>query len=109
MDYDPFTGITTTFDYDHGSDTMILGREQDVEKLLDLNKTLQNDPEVTRQGIKKDWWLYAMYPAIVIEKWMNEHGVNVFKREHQKKVYELTNRPEYRWLKTTTKMHTVKE
>lgn len=105
IDYDPYNGITTTFDYDHVSDSTIIGREQDVSLLLDLNKALQNNEDYSKKGIKDGWWHYATYPSIIIEKWITEYGVNVFNRDHQKKILELTNRPEYRYLKTTTKMH----
>ena len=98
------TGVTTYFDYDHATDTSIIGAEQDVSSLLEVNKILQNDEEYSKRGIKEGWWHYASYPAIIIEKWINEYGVNVFNKDHQKKVLELTNRPEYRYLKTTTKM-----
>jgi len=105
LDFDPITGITTTFDYDHATDTTILGSEQDVSLLLEVNKQLQNSDSYTKKGMQADWWHYASYPAIIIEKWLTEYGVNVFDKDHQKKVFELTNRPEYRYLKTTTKMH----
>ncbi len=105
IDYNPMTGLTTYFDYDHATDTSIVGMEQDITPLLDRNKILQNEEQYTKEGMKSDWWHYASYPAIIIEKWMKEHGVNVFDKDHQKKVFELTNRPEYRYLKTTTKMH----
>ena len=99
------TGLTTYFDYDHASDTSYVGAEQNVSILLEQNKILQNSDDYTKQGIKNSWWHYASYPAIIIEKWLNEYGVNVYNKDHQKKVLELTNRPEYRYLKTTTKMH----
>lgn len=103
LDYDPVTGMTTTFDYDHVSDTTIIGREQDVSILLEVNKALQSTDDYFKQGVKESWLHYASYPPIIIEKWLNEYGVNVFDKDHQKKVKELTNRPEYRYLKTTTK------
>jgi len=105
LDYDPFTGITTTFDYIPETDTTVLYREQDISPLLDLNKVLQNESEVTKQGIKNSWWLYGRIPNIIAEKWMNEHGVDIFNKDHQKAVFKLLNQPEYRYLKTTTKMH----
>ena len=105
VDYDPYLGVTTYFDYDAATDTTIVGSEQDVSLLLDRNKTLQNDESHTKAGIKKGWWMYASYPAVIIQKWLNEYGVNVFDENHSKRVFELTNRPEYRYLKTTTKMH----
>ena len=105
MDYDPFTGITTTFDYDWQTDTTYLHRESDVSGILDYNKSLQNEEEHTRKGIKSGWWHYANIPNIIIEKWLNELGVNVYDKEHEKKVFSLLNQPEYKYLKTTTKMH----
>lgn len=99
------TGLTTYFEYDAVSDTTKVGAEQDCSLLLEANKILQNDESYTKKGIKDSWWHYASYPAIIIEKWKNEYGVDVFNKDHQKKVLELTNRPEYRYLKTTTKMH----
>ena len=105
LDYNPHTGMTTYFDYDHATGSTLVGYEQDISPILERNKILQNEDRYTKEGMKNDWWHYASYPAIVIEKWMKEYGVNVFDKNHQKKVFELTNRPEYRYLKTTTKMH----
>lgn len=105
VDYNPMTGLTTYFDYDHSTDKTIVGYEQDVSLIIDTNKRLQNDEDYSRQGIKNEWWHYASYPAIIIQKWLTEYGVNVFDKNHDRRVVELTNRPEYRYLKTTTKMH----
>jgi hypothetical protein len=105
LEYDPFSGITTSFEYDSMTDTTILHREQDISKMLDMNKALQNEDEHTKRGIKSGWWHYANIPNIIIEKWLNELGVNVYDKDHEKKVYSLLNQPEYRYLKTTTKMH----
>jgi len=105
LDYDPLSGITTTFDYIPETDTTVIHREQDVSLILDANKALQNDDDVTKKGIKKSWWHYAQIPNIVIEKWLNEHGVDVYNKDHQKKVFKLLNDPEYRYLKTTSKYH----
>lgn len=105
LDYDPFSGITTSFDYEEATDTAFVHRTADVEPILELNKREANDTDLTKRGIKNDWWRYAMIPNIIIEKWLNELGVNVYDKNHEKKVFELLNRPEYRYLKTTTKMH----
>jgi hypothetical protein len=105
VDYDPFTGMTTTFDYDHVSDTSIIGREQDVSVLLDVNKALQNDESYSRKGIKNDWWHYASIPPLIIEKWRNEFGIDVFNKDHLKAVYKKLNDPEYLYLKTTSGFH----
>jgi hypothetical protein len=105
LDYDPFTGMTTTFDYDPISDITTLGYEQDVTAFVEYGKELQKHEDYSKQGIKNGWWHYCIFPPIIIQKWLIEHGVNVFDRNHQKKVYSLINQPEYRYLKTTTKMH----
>lgn len=105
IDYDPLSGITTTFDYDPVTDMTIIGREQDVEHILKISKALQNDDAYTRQGFKDDWWHYAIIPNIVIEKWINELGVNAFDKNDRKRVYQLLNDPMYRYLKTTSKHH----
>jgi len=103
------TGMTTTFEYDAVNDIVTVGREQDVSSLLDLNKRKWNDSDHTKAGIKRGWWEYADIPNIVIEKWLNEKGVNAYKREHAPAVFRLLNDPEYRYLKTTSKFHRPKE
>jgi hypothetical protein len=105
LDYDPFSGITTTFDYNHETNETTIGREQDCSLILEANKVLQNSDDLTKQGIKNSWWHYAQIPNIVIEKWITDHGVNLYNKDHQKAVFRLLNQPEYRYLKTTTKMH----
>ncbi len=103
VDFDPLTGITTTFDYDHLTDTTIIGREQDLTPALDRNKRLQNDPEYWRKGVKDSWSHEAFIPNIIIEKWKQEYGVDVFNKNDIRKVKKLLNDPQYRYLKTTTK------
>lgn len=105
LEYDPLTQITTTFDYDPHNDTAIVGREQDVSWILETNKAMQNEPDTWKQGVKNGWAHYAQVPNIIIEKWLTEHGVDFFNRDHQKAVFRLLNDPQYRYLKTTTKTH----
>jgi hypothetical protein len=105
LDYDPFSKITTYFEYHPETDTAVTIREQDTSLILDANKVLQNNDQLTRDGIKNSWWHYAQIPNIVIEKWLTEHGVDLYNKDHQKAVFRLLNQPEYRYLKTTTKMH----
>lgn len=101
VDYDPTSGITTTFEYDPVSDITIVGREQDVEAALERNKRLQNDPQYSKNGIKNSWWHECFIPSVIIEKWLNEEGIDVFNKDHIKKVRQKLNSPEYRYLKTT--------
>ena len=99
--------MTTVFESTPGGG-VIIGRWQDVSAIIEKNKILQNESEVTKEGIRNGWWLYFQLPNIIIEKFRNEYGVDVYNRDHQPKVFELVNRPEYRYLKTTTKRHTVR-
>ena len=102
VDYDPLTGMTTTFDYDHASDTTYVGREQDISLLIESNKAMQNDIEYSKNGIKTEWWHMCKIPPLVIEKWKNEKGIDVLNKDHWKAVKKLLNDPEYKWLKTTS-------
>lgn len=105
VDYDPLSGMTTFCDYDPLTDITIVSREQDIESLLEKNKTLQNSDDYTRTGIKECFWHYASIPNILIEKWKVEDGIDVFNKDHAKAVYKKLNSPEYRFLKTTNKVH----
>lgn len=108
LDYDPLTGITTSFDYIEDGDIAVVHREQDVSLILDANKAIQNDENIWKQGVKNEWAHYAQIPNIVLEKWRTEHGVDAWKKESWEKngpVWKLLNSPEYKYLKTTTKFH----
>jgi hypothetical protein len=108
LDYDPFSGITTTFDYIPETETTVIHREQDVSHILDINKAMQNETAAWTQGVKNGWAHYAQIPNIVQEIWLNKHGVDCMKKENWEKggsVWKLLNDPEYRYLKTTTKYH----
>ena len=105
IDIDPLSGVQTWFDYDDETDTAAIFSIQDVEPHLDANKVLANDDDYSRKGIKKSFWHYAHIPAVVIEKWMREDGINVFNKDHEKAVMRKLNDPENRFLKTTVKRH----
>lgn len=105
FDYDPATGVTDVFEYNAATDTTILHRTQDVSPIIEDNKLLQNNPDYWKAGVKKDFAHYAAIPIVIIEKWKNEHGIDVFNKNHEKRVFQMLNSPEYRFLKTTTKVH----
>jgi hypothetical protein len=78
----------------------------DVEPVLNYTTALRND-NATDVGIKKDLWLYAVLPPVIILKLKYEYGIDVFKRDDQKKMMQVINR-DFPHLKTTSKTHTVK-
>lgn len=106
---DPLNGITTWHEYDALTDTTHLIYTGDAEPVLELNKARANDPEVTRHGIKEDFWLYASIPTIVQLKWMIEEGIDIYNPSHGPRISRKLEDPEYRYLKCTTKRHIIKE
>jgi len=101
LDYDPFTGVTTYFLYDPASGEWGVESVQDVEKILDANKTLQNEADYSKKGIKNEWWHVASIPVVLQEKWLREEGIDLFNKEHWPKVKAKLNDPDYLYLKTT--------
>lgn len=109
LDFDPFTGIEQTFHYNHDKDTFTIEHKAvDVEPQLDCSQALANDPQYTRDGMKREWLHYAHIPAIVQLQWLYEKGVDLFKKDDFKKVWSLVNDPDYRKLKTTHLYHKPK-
>lgn len=109
LDFDPFTGIESTFHYDENNDTFSIEyKHPDLEPQLDCSQALANDPQYTRDGMKREWLHYAHIPTAIQLKWLYEKGVDLFKKDHQKKIWQLVNDPEYRKLKTTHLYHQPK-
>lgn len=103
LDYDPINGVSCYFNSQGGE--VVFTHEQDISRILSDNREEANDEEKTKQGIKNDWWKYASVPTVVEVEWLQKYGVSLDNPDHKKKVFSLLNSPEYRYLKTTTKMH----
>lgn len=110
LDHDPETGVTEYFHYDHTTDTSYVETVQDVEPILDINKTLQNDEDYTRKGIKEEMWHFAQIPIWVQMKWLSEYGLENWPMHpnNSKLLFRLLNSPEWRYLKTTNKIHVAR-
>lgn len=108
LSYDPLTGVEEIFHYDPITDTTYLETKQDVEPILDVNKDLQNDDDYWKKGVKNDMAHYASIPIVVQMKWLSEYGMNNWpmKPGNEKLLFRLLNSPEWRYLKTTNKIHT---
>lgn len=102
LDIDPETGLHTYHEYDHAQRKTVIHYEQDVESVLERNKALANDDRHKRRGIKQEWMHVASIPVVVQMKWLIEHGVDVYNKDHQKKVNQLLQDPEWRYLRTTS-------
>jgi len=99
LDYDPVTKTSEWFDYDEGTDSFSIATEQDLQDTLDYNKELRNEPGHFR-GANNEMWHAASIPNIIILKWLNEDGIDVFNKEHWPQVKRKLNDPDYRHLRT---------
>lgn len=110
LDYDFETGVAMWHSYDPQTDTTYIEKTQDVEPILEANKSLQNWGiggaarlnDFSRRGIKNNWWHVALIPNLIIEKWLLEEGINVFDRDHWPAVRRKLNSPDWRYLRTGT-------
>lgn len=83
---------------DDGDGSLIVHREADVEPLLEANKALStlNDGYSPSRELRRA----ASIPMVIIEKWKNELGVDVFNPDHREAVRRLLNSSEYLYLRT---------
>lgn len=95
FDYDPETGLKTTFRYDEETDSFALTYSQNVDAILDLNKADQADSFEKRD----DMWHAARIPLGVQYEWLCKHGINLWDPNHKAGVRRLLNDPEYRYLR----------
>lgn len=106
IEKDP-SGVETWVDQSEDPTYKAIHYRQDVEPTLEWVKGIRNE-SAADSGIKRDFWHFASIPPVVIMKLRFEHGVDVFNRNHQKKLFQLLN-TDYKYLKTTNLMHTVKD
>ncbi len=99
LDIDPLTGVIEYHDYDPLTRATIIETVQDVEPILRRNRVLQNEDD-RGWAPSRELRRAAAIPDIVILKWRNEHGVDVFNRNHWPAVKRLLNDPDWRWLRT---------
>lgn len=102
LDYDAFTGVSTWHDYDHETGKTIIAETQDVESAIEYARNKANNEDKSREGKKAGWWHVATIPVGVQYKWMREHGVNIYNKNHKAGMNRLLNDPEYRYLRTAT-------
>lgn len=81
---------------DDNEGTVEVRYEQDVTKILDANRKLQNDASGRMgDGLEK----VAHIPTYIIYEWITKHGINLYNPDHQDGVQRLLNSSDYRWLK----------
>jgi hypothetical protein len=108
FDYDPVTGIKSSFEEVDGICTM--HREEEVGGLLDRNKIVRNlgladsDPKSLPKGAL--WRHYCDIPVTVQLELLNK-GIDIHKKDHAKRMFEEINK-NYPYLKLTNKIHVPK-
>lgn len=108
LSHDPLTGLSEYHSYDPDTDTTIIQTVGDCLPYLEANKERANSDEFSREGIKREFWLYASIPPALQVKFLIEDGIDVYNRQHSDRLFRKLNDPDYRYLKCTTKNHTVK-
>ena len=103
FDHDPDSGVTEYFDYDPIKDQVSITASQDVTMFLDRMNDIRLHPEISQQGIKEDWWLYASIPTVV-ELELRNKGLHLENKDHTKAILREIN-ANYPYLKATTKWH----
>ena len=79
-----------------------------MSSILDDNRVRRDDPQYTRDGIDNEMWHYARVPIEVQMKWLAEYGSKNWPMRpgNEKLLFRLLNSPDWKYLKTTDKIHT---
>ena len=108
LSHDPITGLDTWHSYDSQTDETIISYSGDCSPILEQNKALANNTEISKAGIKDGFWLYASIPASLQVKWLIEDGIDIWNKHHGPRISAKLEDPEYRFLKTTHLHHRFK-
>jgi hypothetical protein len=103
-------GVERIFHYDPDTEESYVEYQSDAEHNIEYAKRLQNEEGYSKEGIKKGMWHYGHIPPIIQLKWLNEYGPqnDPMKPENSALLFRLLNSREYRYLKTTNKIHIPK-
>jgi hypothetical protein len=107
FDYDPATGVREDFDYDPATGKTAIHYSQDVEGALEYAAAARASGEYDHSAIKECWWHYAILPPVIQLDMLTRFGVNVHKKEHRARVFDLINR-EYPLFKMTNLKHALR-
>ena len=97
-------GISTFHEYDPVTKETRIWQEGDAEPGIIWARNLSNSDGYTKDGMKKGFWHYCHIPNSVLTKWA-AMGVDISRAEA---LIEMVNKPEWRYLKTTSKTHSAK-
>ncbi len=98
LDYDPWSKMTTYFEYLPHEDRTIITSEQDADANLEWSKGLAKDADYTKKGLKKEFMHYAHIPAGVMMELMMKHGIDMNDTQALRRKIDT----DYPYLKVTT-------
>lgn len=101
IDHDPLTGVSQYHEYDPLTKRTTIETTQDVTPFLESNKIFRDCDDYSKKGIKNEWWHTATIPVVVQYKWLKEHGVDIYNKDHAQKVNQMLDMPEWKYLKCT--------
>lgn len=76
----------------------------DFSHEIEASKTLQNDPDHWKKGVKDEMVHYAHVPDSILLRW-HSMGVNI---NDPKALIEMVNKPDWSYLKCVDKVHIAK-
>lgn len=92
-------GTETWFHSD--GDKIRIETRQDVSAILEANKRQRNEFQSYKDKGEHHFHHYATIPWVVMERWRNEYGIDVFNPDHAEGVKRLLNDGDWRYLRTT--------
>lgn len=99
FDHDPLTGDCEFFHFDEMTGDFAIETVGDVEPVIEANKRLLTDGS-TGYSPSRDMKRIASVPMNIYLKWKQELGVDMLNKDHEKKVKQLLNDPDWRYLRT---------
>jgi hypothetical protein len=89
------TGITV----DQSADELVVVHQEDVEKVLDINRRAYNrSSDMVRRG--EEWNHWARIPPGIAMMWKAEFGIDILNEEHWQAVVKKLHDPDWRYLRT---------
>ena len=107
LDHDPLTGVTEIYHDDEMTGDWAIETRQDITPQLEAARDMRNNPEESRNGIKNGFWHYCHIPNLIMNKMINEDGVNPLDPNNARKVGQLID-SKYEYLKLTAGNHKFK-
>ena len=73
---------------------------EDIKPLIDSNQRLRDNDHSS----KDEFRLSARIPVTIYYEWKEKFGVDLYDKNHKDAVRKLLNSPDYRYLKTTSRI-----